>query len=275
MSRRRDHNDDDGGEKRKVMTKVMLRPSLDTVWLPESVRKKRGDVLKISPRAAPRTNIVQQTNTEFKCRNVCGTRCWYRNVATRKRCKRTSCIDYRYCTQHLVNVVNLYIGARSRHLRSLVPKVAGRGLYAVAGHEGLKAHGVSNGIPNENAKAIVFNVGDVIDTYGGEMISKTGIDDRYVHPDAIAPYSVSEDEHGVDAFCAATAPVYANDPYDPSKPRPFMLAKSRANVKVDYNAVDDKFEMVATKTIHHGEEILYHYGSDYWPKAKKDGRRKR
>ena len=79
----------------------------------------------------------------------------------------------------------------------------------------------------------------------------------------------------VDAFCAATAPVYANDPYDPSKPRPFMLAKSRANVKVDYNAVDDKFEMVATKTIHHGEEILYHYGSDYWPKAKKDGRRKR
>lgn len=186
------------------------------------------------------------------------------NPNTGARCRRKPCVDYRYCTQHLINVVHLYIGKNSRNLRRRRRQVEGRGLYAVSGSGDLKHAGIDNGIPNVDRGIVVFRDGDLIDVYGGEMMSKNRIDRRYRDPNAVATYAITSRKHGVDAYCASTAAAYANDPYNPDLPDPYNTARARANVEMHYDRANRTFEMYATKDIRHGEEILLHYGREYW-----------
>jgi hypothetical protein len=244
---------------------IDAKPRLGRVWLPENRRSHVRGTLTLSARLSPRRNPVPQVDglTDVRCKSVCGTRCWVTNPSTRRRCKRKACVDYRYCTQHLVDALHLYIGRRSRHLSSLSPPSAGRGLYAVASAKHMRDHGLAGGVPTVDGSTVVFEKGDILDTYGGEIMSKAEIDARYVHPDTNASYAISEGEHGVDAFCASTAGAYANDPYDPKKPNAFRAAEKAANIDIVFDG-RRAFDMRATKTIHHGEEILYHYGRSYW-----------
>ena len=169
-----------------------------------------------------------------------------------------------------MNERQLYIGKKSRHLFGMVPPILQNGLYAVKSSSHLKRFGIENGMPNEDEDSIVFNRGDFIDDYGGEMMNKKELDDRYIHMDTNANYAITDGDHVVDGFCALTAPGYSNDPYNPIIPHPFTTAKRNENANITFDADTNTFSMHATKDIHHGQEILYHYGRIYWEEEEGD-----
>lgn len=249
------------------MPRKVILPDLAKVWLPAGHDRRS---LRIGKRPRyDRTNCVDATGDVYVCRPVCGKQCWYVNPRTGTRCRRKTCIDYRYCTQHLIDEKHLYIGARSRHLNSLSPPIPQRGLYAVRDGKTLKELGFeSRGVPNTNMRDTVFRRGDVIDVYGGEQMTKEELDARYEYPDAVASYSVNDYDRTIDAFCATTAGAYANDPYDARDGEDrFLMANRKQNAAAvlqrrgEFNGL---FVMKALRAIHHGEEILYSYGPEYW-----------
>lgn len=243
--------------------RIVLDPDLDSIWLPPDM-DRGGNLFKLSKRVSTRKNEVPKRDMVFRCKGVCGVQCWSVNPRTGRRCRRVTCLDYRYCTQHLVNERHLYVGKRSRHLSGLHPPIGQRGLYAAENNSHLRRFGVQDGMPNEDEDTIVFNKGDLIDIYGGEMMDKKELDDRYIHMDTNANYAISDGDHAVDAFCALTATGYSNDPYNPNTARPFAAARRNENANVTFDADTNTFSMHAVKDIHHGQEILYHYGRIYW-----------
>jgi hypothetical protein len=243
----------------------VIEPDAKLLWEPDD-NSQHDATYKLSKNLAPR-GIPTSKGIIYKCKSLCGDRCWYINPSTHNHCRRTPCVDYRYCPQHLMSEKHLLVGKYSRHLRSLNPPVDGRGLYAIANAATLKQRGMTDDIPNIYKRAIIFKKGDLIDYYGGEYMSKKENDARYVNAKTGTTYSVGEIDGGanvMDAFCASTAGAYANDPYDPRNQDPFAKARTDANIEVRSKKGSRNFPIYALKDISHGEELLYHYGEDYW-----------
>ena len=243
---------------------VKIDPDTNLLWLPTD-GSQDGGTYSLSKTLAPR-KILSSENTVFKCKSVCGNRCWYINPKTHEHCKRKPCVDYRYCTQHLMSEKHLLVGKYSRYLRSLDRSDDGKGLYAIADAATLKRHGMTDDIPNIHEKTIVFRQGSIIDHYGGEYMTQEKIDERYKDAIPGTLYTVSKqgNDYGMDAFCASTAGSYANDPYNHKNQEAFKQAAHAANINVLRSESDRNFPIVATKDISHGEELLYFHGIRYW-----------
>lgn len=194
------------------------------------------------------------------CKSACG-RCSAIVRSTNRRCAKPACIDFRYCVMHLASLKHLAV-VMSRH----VPGT--KGLYAVTGAIYKKK---TDGTPKEDANVIVFRRGDHIDEYGGERMTKDELNARYEDREdrETAPYAMSRPDGAVlDAMCARTAIAYSNDS-TPDVAR--LLSLSRDAFATAYNAGSNADNMKAkngvfeaSRDIHHGEELLWHYGADYW-----------
>lgn len=199
------------------------------------------------------------------CRPICG-RCTANLAHQTRRCQRKSCRDYRFCSQHLRTIKKLVI-APSRHL--IKNGLQGLGLYAVANTRPYQTD--ENGtIIRDNE--IIFRTNEVIDEYCGELLTQQELDDRYDEAgvDGLGSYTLElgtrksnswkrrHPRRFVDAQCAGTAAVYANDYRNLE-----LSASSRSNARLEDDTTTHG-RLVASRNIHHGEEILVNYGKEYF-----------
>lgn len=145
-----------------------------------------------------------------------------------QECKRTSCMDSKYCFQHLQSVYGVKIAP------SKIPG-AGSGLFATRD----------------------FARGAKIAPLGGRKISQETFENMYDFEDEdgekydpTAPYAYSSSRPGKvnDAMCERSAGSYANDPRD-----------ERVNARIGKAGI-----LKAIKAIAKGDEIYVSYGGDYW-----------
>ena len=224
---------------------------------------------------------------------ICG-RCLAVSAKTGRRCKRSTCLDYRHCPQHLALLQHLAI-APSRRLRDLgVPNKA-LGLYAV--DPATKLAKDREGFPTFSAAAaaatapVVYRRGEVVAEYGGEHLTQADFDERYgdAHNRDTAAYAEGFDPDGsgvIDGLAAASAATYSNEALDVAalyrRARTYAAfirlynnaartAANRALVNVDSEqrgggaaAMARTMLLIATRQIRHGEEIVWNYGHGYW-----------
>lgn len=150
-----------------------------------------------------------------------------------KRCRLRTCYTLPYCHIHSKSIAHVTIA------ESTVPD-SGYGLFAWNPKAGT---------------ANVFDVGDVIIPYDGEIITKQQLDQRY-GDDEIAPYALEREKTDppdfIDAACERGLGAFANH-----KP------ESEANAKYSHHS-EKGMAIVAIKPIKHREEIFVDYGEDYW-----------
>ena len=176
------------------------------------------------------TNV--RTGEQFSCRLKCA-RCVGRTRAG-DRCKNKVCIGKEYCHIHRKTKRGLVV-------KQSKIKNAGKGLFAVR----------------------TFKKGEVIGYYRGELLSTAEHNRRYGSTDDDhAPYSLqASNSKGriVDASCSRHLMSMANG----------SRRRSNANARfVDYmRPSDGAVKVQATKTIKKNEEIIIHYGRDYFDTA--------
>jgi len=169
--------------------------------------------------------------------NLKTERCFYTNPQTRNRCNRNVCIGLDLCWQHLEKVQHLKI-------KPSEIEYAGKGLYAY--NKTLQ--------PN----AIVFNKGDFICRYYGEILTKRQLDERYPG-DITAPYvaTINDNKFIDDAGERYVASLINH------------ADENRANA--DWNRVRlnnrTYLNIVAVKNIRNGREITipYFYNDNLHP----------
>lgn len=206
---------------------------------------------------------------------ICGRRCVATTKTTKKRCKRPTCQDYRYCPTHLASEKHLYIGPSER-LHEVGAE--GLGLYAFDPDLG-RMEKDPNGFPVRK-KHVVFKKDEEIGDYGGEKMSKREFDDRYDDPKnrETSSYSIGAARGGwvLDGLAAASAVTYSNESLNVGKL--MRRSKTPAAFKKAYEAAAEKdrranalmrqrnkmVRMKAARPIRQGEEILWHYGAPYW-----------
>ena len=231
----------------------VIEPDVSSVYYPEGGElyvNKGYDRRKW--RISPRRGSKQPDLTAPR---ICGMQCVAKSKSTGQRCRRRTCIDYRYCNQHLV--IHKHLAVRmSKRLKEL--GVPGLGLYA-----------------QDPSRTVVFKKGAIIGEYGGEKMSRDDWNRRYNDPEDkdTGTYSAGSGNKGsvFDGIAAASAVSYANEPSDVAK----LLGKStsyadfkrrypdvRGNVST--RSVKGVMKMFALKDIRHGEEILFNYGPEYW-----------
>lgn len=147
-----------------------------------------------------------------------------------QRCRRKVVIGKPYCYSHL-----LY----QRHLRIKPSTLPGAG-------DGLFAVDPSTQDPNE----VVFKKNVIIAPYGGERVTRDELERRY--GDNTAPYGLlRSNNHIVDAACDRGVGSLPNT----------IIGTGRRN----FNAkiTNRSGNIVSTKPIRNGEEILVNYGRSY------------
>lgn len=212
---------------------------------------------------------------------ICG-RCTAISKSTNNRCARRTCLDYRFCMQHLQSTAKLAI-APSRRLRDIHVPGNALGLYAAHPNFRLAKDRKKYPILHQEHADTVFRKGEVVSVYGGEVLTRAQFDDRYLDPNDMdtAAYglSMSRGSDVVDGLAAAGAASYSNDPvniaalmsrardrahfrqlYDENA----SSAEIRALINVRTRQRDKAMELVATKPIPHGSEILWTYSNGYW-----------
>ena len=239
--------------------------------------KRRRNLWRTSPKR--RNAGDADGHRDLTAAPVCG-RCLAMSRSTNLRCKRRTCLDYRYCPQHLSSIEHLAI-APSRRLRDLGVPHKAVGLYAVAPNQRLLKD--REGFPLISAAApVVFSRGKDITPYGGEVLSPATFAERYGDPgdrDTAAYALGMTGRRVVDGLSAATAATYSNEALDMA---PLMRhARNYAEFAKIYNAAErtdanqrlinvDSHQsqnvvyLRATRAIHHGEEILWNYSHVYW-----------
>ena len=244
------------------------------VYYPEG---KASRDLYVNKRYEKRISPRRIVGSDLTAHRICGKQCVALSASTNRRCKHKTCQDYRYCSIHLAYLKHLVV-AKSKRLRDF--QVEGLGLYAYDPMKGtLKKD--AHGIPIEDNSKTVFRKGDFVGDYGGERLSKKQFNARYKDKDdqETASYAESGEKGGwiLDALGAASAVTYANESLNVAKL--LSTAKSRRSFEKQYESaaskdkkascytVDDGHKMIkmkAGRTIHQGEEILWHYGPGYW-----------
>lgn len=172
--------------------------------------------------------FFQNRRRLFACRLQCG-RC----EGTKKngqRCTLTSCIGTPYCWIHLLSEKKLRI-------KESIIQEANKGLFAMDKQAG--------------ANDILFRVGDTIIEYGGEVVSRDEIDERY--EDFTSPYGLAEGRYGEDGACRRGVGTIANHGGSRRSNARYVLSRG----------ANRKFKLVATKNIRNGSEVLTNYGDDY------------
>lgn len=183
--------------------------------------------------------FVFYPDPQFKCDLVkmqCTARCKNGNGP---RCKRDVVIGLDKCWTHLMKDHKLKIKETS--LRNLTFK----GLFAWDKTKG------------EHAK--IFNQGDLIVPYNGEVLTLAEMEGRYGEgDDNTAPYVIENDktERFEDAACKRTAASISNQ----------ASGRFRNNAKLDFHPDDENDKtiyLIATKDIKNKKEIFCDYGQVY------------
>jgi hypothetical protein len=233
------------------------------------VNKSKGDQKnwRISPR--------RHAGDDITVPRICGRRCVATTKTTGHRCRRRTCQDYRYCTAHLASKKHLFIG-KSKRLYNL--KLDGLGLYAFNPEFGPLTKD-KHGFP-VMARGVVFKKNAEIGDYGGEKMTRKQFDDRYDDPNHYETAAYAEEGESqnyiLDGLSAASTVSYANESLDigdlMSHSRTYSgfqkkyekAAKHDGRVNAYTAERGDTVRMVAGKHIYQGEEILWHYGPEYW-----------
>lgn len=254
---------------------------LDAVYYSEhpKTQRKGRRLLYINQRYERTSPMRFPGHEDVVAPRVCARKC-KANVRGHK-CRRHTCMDYRYCWLHLVTKKHLLI-APSRRLKSFGIPGKPLGLYAVASLKSLRTAGRdADGAPNQTDE-LVFDTAQRIQTnYGGERID---MDERYPDPDdkETGTYTVELADGSVyDALAAASALSYSNEVINV---RDLMLkhrtkttfkrayaeaakkehgARGKANIDVA-NTGGGMIMFQAIRPITHGQELLWTYGTEYW-----------
>ena len=162
----------------------------------------------------------------FKCNLQC-TRCG--GVKPNgQRCKARTCIGTPYCWQHLLK----------KHLRiktSTLPG-AGKGLFAFD--------------PTKTGQSGVFNEGDEIIQYDGEIVTTPAVTQKYGNDNATAPYVIADTEVTEDGACRRGTGAMANH-------------QRGRTLNAEIKEKDGKLFLVAKRRIKHDAEIFIDYGIHY------------
>lgn len=225
-------------------------------------------------RTSPRRVASQ---VDLTAPRICGMQCVATSKSTGQRCRRKTCMDYRYCPTHLASMKHLRI-AKSKRLHEL--GVDGMGLYAYNPEFGALAKD-ANGFPIPDKTHRVFSKDKEIGDYGGERLSRAEFDDRDEDPRNLETGSYAEGGTNfyLDGLSAASAVSYSNESIDVAAlmrdAADYAAFKEaydrkarrdgRANVKTKQRA--KMIRMITTKPIFQGDEILWHYGAGYWGTA--------
>jgi hypothetical protein len=153
------------------------------------------------------------------------------NCKNGNRCRKRVIIGLPYCYVHLLSVMHLRI-------KPSTVVNAGLGLFASD--------------PKAGENDIIFNKGDVIAKYTGELINKAELEHRY--GDNTAPYAleISKDKY-IDAATERGAMSLANHTSSKSANASFQNPNYRNN----------SVTVKAVKNIKNNTEILINYGNKY------------
>jgi hypothetical protein len=164
----------------------------------------------------------------FSCPLQC-VRCVF-NKPNGQQCKLTACIGTPYCWIHL-----LY----QKHLRIKPSTIrgSGKGVFAMS-----KAHG-----PND----IIFQKGEIIIEYDGELITEEELQRRY--GDHVAPYAASERRITEDGACRRGVGTLVNHSARPNCR--LFLSNPRGSPR--------RWKLQALKNIKNGAECFISYGRQY------------
>lgn len=159
----------------------------------------------------------------FECKLVC--RQCEATVKSGSRCKRTTCFQLPYCSQHVKLILQVEVKT------SKIPN-SGLGLFALR----------------------EFRKGDVVAPYGGEVVDLKEHHRRYGATKAdLMPYGIRvTNDAFIDGACFRGSGAYANS--NPGK----------NNAKFAVNTRTRTANVVATKTIAAGNEVFVSYGSGYF-----------
>ena len=147
---------------------------------------------------------------------------------TGQRCTRSTCIGTRWCFQHLVSVKHLHVHDSTIH-------GAGKGLFAKD--------------PKQDPDAILFNKGDKIIAYDGELINDATLKERYGAFTAPYGIQISQDRFEDGALHRGIGSLTNHRP----------TAQCNARFSVSHQRI----VLVATKRIRNDREILVNYGRSY------------
>lgn len=172
------------------------------------------------------------------------------------QCTRHTCLSQPFCWQHLAIVCHLRI-MKSKALASIGINALGLYAWDPKAEKGIvlrKAHGRRAATTiRTGLKESPFNR-----LYVGEKVTAAELTRRYEyhtaagqHVDSTAPYGLKMSGHLYDAACVRGALAYANDANG--------IARFRNNCRISHSG-----NLVATRNVHHGEEILVNYGPQYW-----------
>jgi hypothetical protein len=163
------------------------------------------------------------------------------------RCRRKSVLSVGVCWQHLKSVAHLRIG-RTRTRDENGNRKTFLGLFAC-----------DQSKPHDD---IVFNKGDPICPYIGEIIDEDEFYERYPDDD-MPPYAVEHDQSGmyIDASVVRGVGALANDCDEDED------SDCEVNAELVEESDDEDLEtfpyLIATENIFNGEEILVNFG-DAW-----------
>lgn len=195
--------------------------------------------------------------------------CRYVDPETKKRCSRWSYQTANICWQHLITDKHLLIS------KSSIPN-AGLGLFAAdwKNYRELKKN-PETGLLYEKSSVVLFHINDEIGVFdAGEKMTTEQFIERYGNSNKnVAPYTVDGvGECVYDELCLRSPSSYANDPInlDETFNSQFKNFNTTRVTHSPDNAVavadnsDELVRLYASRPIHHGQEILWNYGMQYW-----------
>jgi hypothetical protein len=156
--------------------------------------------------------------------------CTGHNKNNGHRCRRRCTIGFEFCPTHLESQMQLKVKDSSI-------ENAGKGLFA------------HNSRKDENET--IFRKGDKITSYNGEFIDKEILLERYdVHT---APYGIqySQDEYIDSALLRGVGSLINHAPVKDT------------NVRFSVDRRNHEINLVATRHVKNGDELLVNYGRDY------------
>lgn len=178
-------------------------------------------------------------------------KCTAISASTGRQCRKSTCLDSKYCWMHLRKIENVMIAP------SRVPG-GGLGLFC---YTNKVVRASDRGSP-------IFRKYDTITEYGGHTLTKPQIDQFYDYVDdqghrvdfLTAPYGLELMDHHPQTFrdgaCYRRAGAYANGTRNRG---------DHANAKLKPDAT-----LEATRDIYKGDEIIVTYGPHYWSGIRPD-----
>ena len=262
-----------------------VRVHKNKVYYPEGDASRDLYVNRKLTKKQWRTSPRRVAGVDLTAPRICGERCVTVSDRTGQRCRRRTCVDYRYCAQHLALEKHLMVG-KSKRLHDL--GVNGLGLYAYNPEFG-KLRKDAHGFPIRDGEHRVFKkmpanvkrnkmLEYAIGDYGGEVLTAQEKNDRYEDPDDMetAAYAEGGTNFILDGLSAASAVSYSNESLDVARlmresadrrdfGQRYQAAAARDRLwKVQTRQVDKMIRMFPMKDIYQGDEILWHYGPNYW-----------